>query len=137
MDGGVGGEDGRSCVMSAGLISTTPDHHFTLALWEGDEDYDQFQDSLEGVFSLPLSLLSGCGGVFLLGLLSLSLLRFPFLAFSGSVCRGPIPQNFCDPHRRKRQTQAIQSERPLLFFFFFFVPATKESNLSWNVPIFP
>jgi len=46
--------DGRRCgkkrnqvmmtlsVVSAGAVSTSPDHHFTLALWEGKEDYDTF-----------------------------------------------------------------------------------------------
>jgi len=47
--------DGRNCgkrrkqvvltvsVLSAGSISSSPHHHFTLALWEGTEDYDAFK----------------------------------------------------------------------------------------------
>jgi len=56
--------DGRRCgkrrsevlltlsVLSAGTISTTPDHHFTLALWEGKEDYEKFKTCLGPLFSL-------------------------------------------------------------------------------------
>ena len=50
--------DGRRCgrkrsqvmitfsILNAGSLSVSPDHHYTLALWEGHEDYDAFKEQL-------------------------------------------------------------------------------------------
>ena len=50
--------DGRRCgrkrsqvmitfsILNAGSLSVSPNHHYTLALWEGHEDYDAFKEQL-------------------------------------------------------------------------------------------